>query len=86
MSDTSAMRAQDGTRPLYEIAADIRQTWPKPNYAAVPYLDAMGELNRITDNYFTDTGISVVSYFLSNAGTWRGADARRIKAELRGML
>jgi len=86
MSDTSTMRAQDGTRPLYEIAADIRRTWAKPNFAAVPYLGAMGELNRITDKYFEDSADSIVRYFLSNAGTWRGEDARRIKTELRSML
>jgi len=27
-----------------------------------------------------------VAYFLANAGTWRGPDAQRIKAELKGML
>ena len=85
-NDTSNMRAQDGTRPLYEIAAEIRQTWAKPNYAAVPYLEAMAEINRISDNYYMDTAASNVRYFLSNAVSWRGDDARRIKAELRGML
>ena len=29
---------------------------------------------------------SVVQYFLANAGTWRGDDAKRIKAELKSML
>lgn len=86
MSDTSAMRSQDGTRPLFEIAADIRKVWAKPYFAAVPYLDAMSELNRITDNYFSDSADSIVRYFLSNAVYWRGEDARRIKAELKSML
>lgn len=86
MSDTSSMRAQDGTRPLYEIAAEIRKVWAKPYFAAVPYLEAMSELNRITDNYFADTADSIVRYFLGNATYWRGPDARRIKAELKAML
>ena len=73
-------------RPLYEIAADIRKTWSKVYFGAVPYLDAMGSLNSITDNYGYDSGKSIVLYFLSNANTWRGEDARRIKAELKGML
>ena len=85
-NDTSSMRSQDGTRPLFEIAADIRRTWPKPYFGAVPYLEAMSELNRITDTYFCDPASSIVRYFLGNAGTWRGEDARRIKAELNGML
>jgi hypothetical protein len=36
--------------------------------------------------YLCDSASSVVMYFLSNATTWRGPDARRIKAELNGML
>lgn len=76
------------TRPLYEIASDIRQDWPPPrrNYAAVPYLSAMGSLNSIDDEYGMDSARSVVRYFLSNASTWRGDTARRIKQELKEML
>jgi hypothetical protein len=46
----------------------------------------MFSLNKITDNYIMDSGSSVVAYFLSNASSWRGDDARRIKAELKAML
>jgi hypothetical protein len=74
------------TRPLYEIASDVRSNWPKINYAAKPYLDAMGNLTLLSDNYFEDSARSIVLYFLNNTGTWRGEDAKRIKAELRGML
>ena len=74
------------TRPIYEIARDIRANWPKVNYAALPYLDAMRELNGIGDKYIYDTGESVVRYFLSNASAWRGPEAKRIKAELNAML
>lgn len=74
------------TRPLYEIAADIRRTWPKPYFGAVPYIQAMGGLSDITDKYGEDKAEWIVRYFLSNAATWRGEDARRIKAELKGML
>jgi hypothetical protein len=73
-------------RPLYEIARDIRTNWPKVNYAAAPYLAAMSDLNVITDKYVCDTGASVVRYFLCNASTWRGPEAKRIKAELKAML
>lgn len=73
-------------RPLYEIAQEVKSDWVKPYYGAVPYLDAMGELYQITDEYGFDTGKSVVQYFLANANTWRGETARRVKAELKGML
>ena len=72
-------------RPIYEIAREIRRDWTRVNYAAAPYLDAMRELDSITDNYIHDSGKSVVMYFLSNASSWRGNTAKRIKAELRGM-
>lgn len=72
-------------RPIYQIAAEIRKDWKNVNYGAVPYLDAMNSLERITDNYMADSGKSVVLYFLSNAGTWRGEVAKRIKKELNAL-
>lgn len=71
------------TRALFEIAEDIRRTWKAPHYAAVPYLEAMGGLLSVGDVYGFDSAKSIVLYFLSNASTWRGADARRIKSELK---
>lgn len=73
-------------RPLTEIAADILRTWPKPYFGAVPYIQAMATMTSISEHYGLDTGRSIVTYFLSNATTWRGEDARRIKAELKSML
>jgi hypothetical protein len=70
------------TRPLYEIAAEIRRDWKKVYFGAVPYLDAMATLTSIEDNYGMDSGKSIVVYFLSNATTWRGETARRVKVEL----
>ena len=52
---------------------------------AKPYVDAMMELNSINDRYMWDSGKSVVLYFLSNAGAWRGETAKRVKAELKAM-
>jgi len=72
-------------RPLNEIAQDIRQDWKKVNYAAVPYLDAMEQLESIEDNFYADSSRSVVLYFLANASTWRGPVARTIKKELKGL-
>jgi hypothetical protein len=74
------------TRPLYEIAKEIRTDWTKPYFGAVPYLSAMGTLDSIEDNYYMDSGKSIVIYFLSNATTWRGDVARRVKKELKAMI
>ena len=73
-------------RSLQTIATEIKQDWKNVNYAAKPYLEAMSQLDKITDKYFCDSVSSIVSYFLCNAGSWRGEAARRIKAELNKML
>jgi hypothetical protein len=73
-------------RPLAVIAKEIRADWDKPFFGAKPYLEAMAEMNLITDKFYLDSGKWVVRYFLANAATWRGDTARRVKAELKGML
>lgn len=73
-------------RSLSVIATDIKKHWPNVNYAAKPYLDAMYALGSINDTYFADSAYSIVSYFLANASTWRGEDAKRIKAELKELM
>jgi len=71
------------TRPIYEIAREIRNDWRPVSPYAEPYLDAMSTLDSIDDNYMFDSGKSVVIYFLSNASTWRGETAKRLKVELK---
>jgi hypothetical protein len=78
-------------RKIYEIAEEIEKSWVKNGksnvwFGARDYLDAMHSLEYVTDVYFADTAKDIVLYFLSNATTWRGEDARRIKAELKSML
>lgn len=73
------------TRPIYEIAREIRNDWKRPYFGAVPYLDAMFALDTIDDTFFDDGARSVVLYFLANANTWKGDTARRVKAELKAM-
>lgn len=73
-------------RPINVIARDIRNNWPKVNFGAVPYLDTMRSLDKITDSYGEDSGKSVVLYFLSNATGWRGEKARELKNELKEIL
>ena len=72
-------------RPLYAIAQDIRKNWKNPYFGAVPYIEAMQSLDKMTDMYFNDTAKYIVVYFLSNATTWKGDEAKRIKAELKKM-
>lgn len=73
-------------RPLHAIARDIRTLWPNMYFGAVPYVDAMSTLTGIGDMYGMDHARDIVRYFLANASTWRGADARRIKAELKALI
>jgi len=76
---------ENNYRPVYVIAREIGANWNNVNYAALPYLMAMHKLGNISDSYGYDSGKSVVLYFLSNASTWRGETAKRIKAELKAM-
>ena len=73
------------TRTLSEIAQEIRADWKNVNFAAKPYLDAMAQCSTIDGMYFQDSAKSVVLYFLSNASTWKGSEARRIKKELKSL-
>lgn len=79
------MKNQKEVRTLNEIAIEIYSDWKPVNFAAKPYLEAMSTLTSIEDNYMFDSGKSIVLYFLSNAGTWKGETARRVKAELKAM-
>lgn len=73
-------------RQINLIAAEIYQDWKSPNFGAIPYLDAMLNLQSVDDYYGLDTAKSVILYFLANAGTWRGEVARRVKLELKGLV
>jgi len=73
------------SRPIYKIAADIEANWPKVNYAARPYLDAMHSIDSINDMYYCDTAKSVIAYFLCNARSFTGEIAKAIKLELKAL-
>jgi hypothetical protein len=73
-------------RTLHNIAGEVMDDWPNPYFGAVPYLNAMRHIEAVTDRFGEDDGETIVIYFLSNATTWRGETARRIKAELKGLL
>jgi cobyric acid synthase len=73
-------------RPIHEIAHEIDQKWPKKYFGAVPYLQAMFYLEDKTSMYGVESAKSIVVYFLSNASTFKGEDAKRIKKELKQMM
>lgn len=86
------MTTDQEPRSLRVIAGEIRRTWVRKDgtpcvyFGAEPYIHAMRGLDKITDTYGCDRASDIVRYFLANANTYRGEDARRIKAELRAML
>lgn len=73
-------------RTFPAIVAEIVADWHTVNFAAKPYLDSMRCMDSVKDTYGMDAGSSIVLYFLSNATTWKGETARRIKAELKALL
>lgn len=70
-------------RPIHEIAAEIFRLWQNPPDYAKVFVEAMTTLSGPDDMFGAEEGRSIVAYFLTNAGVWRGPDARRIKAELK---
>jgi len=74
------------TRSISSIARDIKRVWTKPYFGAKPYLDAMTQLHSINDRFYEDSASSVVMYFLANASTFRGNDAKVLKLELKNLL
>lgn len=79
----------DKKRTFQQIARDIKSVWLNVYFGAVPYLEAMLTLDTSDPNdvYLYDTAAGdIVRYFLANAQTFRGADAKRLKTELKSML
>jgi hypothetical protein len=46
----------------------------------------MEYLDNINSNYIYDDAKNVIMYFLANASTFRGNDAKVLKAELKNLL
>lgn len=82
----------ENKRTFAEIAHEIKQTWKNVYFGAKPYLDAMSTIHSCDKNhaYICEDAYSTACFiacgFLANASTWRGEDARRIKAELKSMI
>ena len=74
-------------RPIHYIAEEIIATWRKLGKGlhptATPYLSAMRQFAAASDSFGHDSGDMIVRYALANMKSFRGADARRLKAELK---
>lgn len=73
-------------RQISDIASDIYSAWPNVYFGAKPYLSAMLSLSTVNDNYGMDSARSIINYFLGNASTFRGEEAKRLKNELKDLM
>jgi hypothetical protein len=69
-----------------EIAHAIAKDWQNISPYAKDYLNAMKEITDINGSYYADNAKSVVLYFLANASSYRGENARAYKALLKDMV
>lgn len=79
-------------RTIRSIARSIRDNWlacyidkfPQPAFLrrALPYLEAMYDLDTPADRSGLEGGDMIVAHFLDLTNTWRGDFARSVKAEL----
>jgi hypothetical protein len=74
------------TVTVSEIARAIAKDWQTINPYANEYLNAMLTIESIEDTYYADSAKSVVMYFLANASSYRGDNARAYKALLKDMV
>ncbi len=88
---------QKNKRAFSDVANEVFILWrkkygnnkfPVSFIGAVPYLQAMLSCSTTDKNalYGCETLETVVLYFLANVTSWRGEDAKRIKAELKEMI
>lgn len=78
----------DKKRTFQQIAKDIKSTWMNVYFGAVPYLEALLALDTTDPEalYVFEKAGDIARYFLANAQTFRGADARRLKEELKTLI
>jgi len=80
------MNTAANTITVSEIAYAIAKDWKNVSPYAADYLNAMKSINSVEDNYYADSAKSVVMYFLANAASYRGENARAYKALLKEMV
>lgn len=73
-------------RPINQIARDILREWKTPYFGCVPYLQALTTCTTVNDAYGYDTARSLINYALANMGSFRGPQAKELKAELKRHL
>ena len=73
-------------KTIVQLAVEISKLWKNPSPYAKPYLSAMFHLVDKDSKYILDSADDIVARFISNASGFRGADARRIKAELKEIV
>lgn len=69
-----------------EIAHAIAKDWQNISPYAKDYLNAMKTIENIDGAYYAESAKSVILYFLVNANTYRGENARAYKALLKKMV
>lgn len=75
-------------RTFSAIAQDIKQSWINVYFGAVPYLEALLTIHSSDPNtqYMFDTAGDIARYFLANAQTFRGENAKKLKTELKQLV
>lgn len=73
-------------RSIKQIASEISREWKNVHFGAEPYLNAMFSLENTKDMYGQDTASGILCYFLVNAGTFRGGNSARLKAEIKELI
>jgi hypothetical protein len=75
-------------KTLSQLSSIVYQDWKKVNFAAAPYLSAFSMFHTLDlgEQVGYDSAKSVVLYFLSNSGSWRGDTAKIVKTELKRRL
>lgn len=68
-------------RSINAIAQEIKAAWPNINPYAEQYRHALEHC--VDGKYICEDENSLILYFLTNASSWRGEEARRLKAELK---
>lgn len=79
-------------RPLHVIGMELLghlRKLPESHmgyWAGIPYSRPLIYLQDTNDVYGADSADSIIRYALGNLSSWRGEDAKRIRAELKAHL
>lgn len=83
INTTRTMNIDLTKQSISQLAYLIKRDWKKVNFAALPYLNAMTQVISMEDVFIAEDVRSIVIYFLSNASSYRGENAKAIKTELK---